>query len=501
MTVNKLAFPNERPVPQTAFGGRVMSEDELRDQLASIVDSSDDAIIGESLDGFITSWNRGAECVFGYTADEIIGKPVAVLAWPEHEEDVASVLNQIRQGARVDHYETIRRTKDGRRLTISLTVSPIRNAEGIIVGASKVARDITGLREHEHVRSLLAAVVASSDDAIISKDLNGIVTSWNKGAERIFGYTAEEMIGQPIARTACPGREDDMLQILKRIRAGERIDHYETSRRCKDGREIVVSLTVSPIPDASGKIVGASKVARDITRQRQAENALREAEKLAVAGRMAASIAHEINNPLEALTNLLYLLDSEELGEKAREYLSAAQHELARVAHITAQTLRFHRESAMPDCACATELLEDALALHQGRLSTTGVVLERQYIAVPQLSCNPIELRQTLVNFIANALDAMPKGGKLCVRVRPATDWRTSTHGVRITVADTGQGMTQETRLRIFEPFYTTKGSTGTGLGLWVTSEIIAKYRGRIEVRSSRVPGRQGTVFAVFLPQ
>jgi PAS domain S-box-containing protein len=173
--------------------------DELRNELAAIVASSDDAIIGQSLDGLITSWNPGAEHVFGYIAEEIIGRPVAALAWPGHEEDVDSVLARVRRGERVDHYETLRRSKDGRPVTVSLTVSPIRNAEGVVVGISKVARDITALRDSERTRALLSAIVESSDDGIISKDLNGIVTSWNSGAEHIFGYTAEEMIGQPIS--------------------------------------------------------------------------------------------------------------------------------------------------------------------------------------------------------------------------------------------------------------------------------------------------------------
>jgi PAS domain S-box-containing protein len=486
--------------PATAVSPESPTEGEARDLLAAIVESSDDAIIGESLDGLITSWNHGAQEMFGYKAEEIIGKPVATLAWPGHEEDVHTVLRRVSRGERVDHYETIRRTKDGHQLTLSLTVSPIRNSAGVIVGASKIARDITPRRESERSRALLAAIVESSDDAIISKDLNGIVTSWNSGAERMFGYTAEEMVGNPISRIAPLAGENDMAEILARIRKGEPVNHYEAVRRCKDGREIEVSLTVSPVRDATGTIIGASKIARDITLQKKTEAAMRQAEKLAATGRMAASIAHEINNPLEALTNLLYLLDKEEMGQEARQYLTAAQRELARVAHITAQTLSFHRSLPDPANITVTDLLEAALSLHQGRITTTGVQVQKEYGTVPALGIDPVELRQVLFNFLGNALDAMPGGGRLRLRVRRVTQWSTGAPAVCITVGDTGSGMSAETRRRMFEPFYTTKGATGTGLGLWIASELVAKCKGRISVHSSCHPGRCGTVFSLLLP-
>jgi PAS domain S-box-containing protein len=346
----------------------------------------------------------------------------------------------------------------------------------------------------------LAALVESSDDAIISKTVDGIVTSWNGGAERIFGYTAQEMIGQPIFRLACIGGENDMVKVLEQIRRGVRVDHYETRRRCKDGREIPVSLTISPIRNPSGAIIGASKIARDISGYKQTEKAMRITEKLAAVGRLASSLAHDINNPLEAVTNLLFLLENEELSEGARHYVATAQRELLRVSHIAAQALGFYRASGEPIWLSITAILDDALTLHHHRFDAVGIKIERDYEPVPQICCHPGELRQVIVNLVGNALDAMPSGGRLRLKVRRATDWASGRSGIRVTVADTGCGISPEVRSHIFEPFYTTKEATGTGLGLWVCADIVGKYDGRISARSTDAPGRNGSVFTLFLP-
>ncbi len=242
--------------------------------LAAIVESSDDAIISKDLNGIILTWNGGAERLFGYSVEEAVGRPVSMLAAPGRGLEMAMILERIRRGERVDHFETQRRAKDGRILNISLTVSPVRDGSGRIIGASKVARDITEQKQTAELRERLAAIVESSDDAIISKDLNGIIRSWNRGAERIFGYTAAETIGQPVSMLAVPERVEEIPNILARIQRGDRVDHYETNRRTKDGRVLTVSLTVSPVRNAAGEIVGASKIARDITDKRRLEEAL-----------------------------------------------------------------------------------------------------------------------------------------------------------------------------------------------------------------------------------
>jgi PAS domain S-box-containing protein len=346
----------------------------------------------------------------------------------------------------------------------------------------------------------LAAIVEFSDDAIITKTIEGVVTSWNSGAERVFGYSAQEMLGHSIFRLACVGGENDMIAVLDQVRRGERVDHYETMRRRKDGTEIAVSLTVSPMRSSSGEIVGASKIARDISARKQTEKAMRIAENLAAVGRLATSIAHDINNPLAAATNLLFLLENENLSEEGKHYLATAQRELSRIAHITAQALGFYRSRGELVWLSIATILDDALVLHHDRCSALGIEVSRDYDSAPQIFCRPGELRQVMVNLVGNALDAMPSGGRLQLRIRRTTDWIKGGRALCIAVADTGGGMSAETRHRLFEPFYTTKQGAGSGLGLWICADIVGKYKGRISMRSNDVPGRNGSVFMLFLP-
>jgi PAS domain S-box-containing protein len=281
-------------------------------------------------------------------------------------------------------------------------------------------------------------------------------------------------------------------------------------------------VNVYPVRTGGQQVRWAGVVLIDITQRLRTEQALRETEKLAVTGRLSASIAHEINNPLEAVTNLLYLLRHHgALGPQATEWADAAQHEVARVSDITQQTLRFYRQSSRPGTANLTELLDSVLTLHQGRVATLQVELDRRYRDPGELLCFTGELRQLFANLIGNALDAMqPSGGRLTISVRESRSWRDSgndlgnypvTAGVRVTIADTGCGMSQAVRRRIFEPFYTTKEATGTGLGLWVSSEIMTKHKVILHIRSREraacvnpaADGHAqggGTVFMLFFP-
>ena len=265
--------------------------------LAAIVDSSDDAIVSKDLNGIILSWNDAAACIFGYSAEEMIGKSILALIPPDLKEEEVRILANLKAGIRIDHYETIRIRKNGEKFQISATISPIRDSTGTIVGACKVARDISDRMKNDQTRFQLAAIVDSADDAIVSKDLNGVVRTWNQGAFRMFGYTSEEMVGQSILRLIPEELKYEEVEILRKFRAGERVDHYEIVRRKKSGESIHVSITISPIRDASGRVIGASKVARDISDRKRMERLLIQSEKLAATGRMAATIAHEINSP------------------------------------------------------------------------------------------------------------------------------------------------------------------------------------------------------------
>jgi diguanylate cyclase (GGDEF)-like protein/PAS domain S-box-containing protein len=241
----------------------------------AIVQSSDDAIISKTLDGLVTSWNSGAQSIFGYTEQEMLGKSMVVLFPPERRDEEARLLKQVISGARVDHFETERLHKSGNRIHVSVTVSPIRDRHGVVVGVSKIARDITQKVQLEAAARLSNAILNSTDDAVVGKSLQGIVTSWNHAATKIFGYTAEEMLGHNIEVLLPPDRKDEERFILQKIRLGEVIDHFETVRVCKSGKLINVSVTISPIHDSWGKVIGASKIARDITGQKLAEAQLR----------------------------------------------------------------------------------------------------------------------------------------------------------------------------------------------------------------------------------
>jgi PAS domain S-box-containing protein len=247
--------------------------------LAAIVDSSDEAIISMNLDSIITSWNRSAERLFGHKAEEAIGRNVALIIPPDRREEETTILDRIKRGEPIEHFETVRVRKDGSTFDVLLTISPVKDPAGHVIGASRMPRDITQRKEAERTTGLLAAIVDSSDDAIVSKSLDGVISSWNKGAERMFGYTADEAIRQHITLIIPPDRRQEEAMILERLKRGERVDHFETVRVRKDGTPLDISLTISPVRDGEGRVIGASKVARDITEQKRAEQALRESKE------------------------------------------------------------------------------------------------------------------------------------------------------------------------------------------------------------------------------
>lgn len=347
----------------------------------------------------------------------------------------------------------------------------------------------------------LATIVESSDDAIISKDLNGIVSSWNSAAERIFGYTAEEMIGRSITTIIPPELHADEQRILQTIGRGERIEHFETVRVTKAGERLDVSLTISPIKDETGKILGAAKIARDITQQKKAERALRTSERLASVGRLAATIAHEINNPLAAVTNYVYLGKHRAAREDVKQFLVGAEEELKRISLLTKQTLGFYRDTQGPTAMSLDSIIDSLVSVFGYKTRNKGVEIRSEIKEAPQIFAVPGEIRQLAANLLSNSVDAVSQGGKIRIRVSPATSRNgTPRSGVRLTVADSGPGIPAEIQSQLFEPFFTTKKEVGTGLGLWICRNVVEKHHGSIRVKSSTAPGRSGTVFSVFLP-
>jgi PAS domain S-box-containing protein len=363
------------------------------------------------------------------------------------------------------------------------------------------ARAEAALREGEERFRLFLENV--HEYALVQLDPQLRFTSWNPGAERIFGYSSEDAIGKPFSLLLSP--EDRQTQLpCAEILSQESNGRNEDARWLihKDGTRIWARWVTEPIRNKEGQVTGLAKVLRDETDRLKTEMSLRQSEKLAVVGRMASSIAHEINNPLEAVTNLMYLARRGVISPEVSEILEQAERELARVSHITTATLRFHRQTAEPNIVDIEEILESVLVLYEGRLKAMGVAIERRYSVHPSISCQAVEVRQVIANLVSNAIDAMLKNTdspRLVVRLRKATDPTSGEEGVRVMIADSGVGIQESVRSHVFEPFFTTKSATGTGLGLWLSAETVAKHRGTMRFRS-RTEGRyRGTVFSFFL--
>lgn len=358
----------------------------------------------------------------------------------------------------------------------------------------------------ETERARLTVIIDNAPVGIVLAEApKGRIILLNKRAEEILGHPMHpspdiDSYGQYHTLHA-DGRALDAGEhpLARAIVGGEIISGEEYRYVRPDEKEIWIRSSAAPVRDKQGRIVAGVLVFSDIDEQKQAQEALLRSEKLAAAGRLAASISHEINNPLESVTNLLYLaLMDAGLKASTRDYLSQAEQELARVSQITTQTLRFYRQTTNPTSADVGGLVDSVLRLLKGRFANSQVEVVRQYRATRQLYCFEGELRQVFTNLISNALDAMAgKPGRLLVRTSEVHKWSTGEAGIRVTVADSGSGIGADILQRIFEPFYSTKGNRGTGLGLWVSREIIAKHHGTLTVRSRL---GAGTTFVVFIP-
>ena len=376
---------------------------------------------------------------------------------------------------------------DAERLVVFLALA-------ILVGSLARQRTQAELKAEKTIREM-AAIIECSDDAIFGISPDGIITSWNRGAERVYGYREEEVVGTSILKLVPPERHNEAEHNRHTLARGGSVDALRTERLRKDGTRVPLLLTISPLRSRDGMVVGASVVARDISAQEQSDEAVRRSEKLATAGRLAASIAHEINNPLEAVLNLLYLARHD--PRQASQYLTMAEQEVLRVARLAQQTLGFVRDTPSPGPMDAAHIMDEVLELYARKLEDKKIQVTRRYRGDAQLSGYSGEVRQLLTNLLVNAVDAMATNGALHVRVRAGREWSSAQEGVRITLADNGAGIPAEGLPRIFEPFYTTKKDAGTGLGLWVSRGIVQKHGGSIRVHSQV---QRGTVFSVFLP-
>ncbi len=622
--------------------------------LAAIIECSDDAIISQSLDGIITSWNSGARKVFGYSAEDAIGRAISMIIPPEKGEEEQEILHRLRRGERLEHFETTRVRKDGKRIEVSLTISPIFDEAGNLVGAAKIARDITAAKlareqlwhererlrvtlssigdavivsdeqgvvqfmnpvaealtgwpqaeavgqrleavfpivnestrqrvENPAVRALiegqpvplanhtllisrsgaelaiddsaapirnesgmlggvvmvfrdvtarravqdnrarLSAIVEGSDDAIVGKDLEGRITSWNRGAEQIFGYTQEEAVGRSITMLIPPDRLGEEAEILRRLRRGEKVDHFETVRLTKDQRLVDVSVTISPIRDADGNVMGASKIARDITWKKKAEQELQEAgrrlkrhaEELAeqVAARTAqleaslqdlevfsASLTHDLKAPLRAICGQAEILASDfgqTLPGEAQRLVLGIAATSSRLGRFVDNVLAYARLRGQTPALGRVELndLVPRVIDEYSCVRQAGAQVSIEHPLLP-VQAHDALLCQTIANLVSNAVKFVAPGTRPELRI-----W-TESRGdrVRLWIVDNGIGIAEADQARVFDLFARGLGSeqyTGSGVGLAVVRRAVRRMGGEVGLESE--PGN-GSRFWVELP-
>jgi PAS domain S-box-containing protein len=497
--------------------------------LASVVECADDAIVCHDRDGRITSWNPAAERMLGYAAADIIGRDIAVLFPPESQHEEAAAFARILGGeGGTTSSDSALVAESGQLVELSVTTSPIRDTGGNVVGVSRICRSAGDRRQLGLAAHHLGAIVASSDDVIISKDLNGTVLSWNPAAERLFGFTAAEMVGQSIRQIIPMARQSEEDEVLAKIRAGIMVDHFETQRQAKDGRLIDISLSVSPIRDRTGRIVGASKIARDIREHKrlieerriataneeaarrevlEAQNRrIREAARLK--SEFVANMSHELRTPLNSIVGFAELMADARFGSLPHRY-----QEFARIMHASAQHLlqlindildlakvESGKIDFQPEEVNPSQIVSEVAAIVSG-LAAKGKVRMTTHVdpTLGALRLDPMRLKQVLYNYLSNAIKFTAEGGRVALRVvGEETGER-----FRIEVEDTGIGIKPEDEHRLFIEFQqldasTAKKFSGSGLGLALTKRLVEAQGGTVGVRS--VVGEGSTFFAT-LPQ
>src|SRR5579872_5990302 len=420
---NDLNPPPGRPLGETLLS-------------TSVLEAIPDAVAAVNAQGVIVQINSQTESIFGYTRDELIGQRVEVLVPERHRQQHTGHRDHFHQepkirrmGSGLDLYG---RRRDGTEFPVEISLSPVRIGDNSIV--LSVIRDISDrkrielelrraneeldrrkTRELRESQNRMALIVDSSQDAIIGKNLDGIITHWNKGAERIYGYAAHEMIGKPISAIAPPDRADEIMTILEKIRRGQRVEYFESVRITKDQKKLNMSISVSPIFDTDGNVVGASTIARNITAQKRVEDQLRQSQKMEAVGRLAGGVAHDFNNLLGIVTACSELLRDRASGESV-EYIDNISEAAKRGASLTRQLLAFsRRQSVQPQVLNLNDRLKDVSKLLRPLMGDDVEIVLLPRTAMAIVEADPGQLDQIVVNLAVNARDAMPRGGRLII--------------------------------------------------------------------------------------
>ncbi len=495
----------------------------------SILEAIPDAVAAVNQQGIIIQVNSQTETLFGYTREELIGQKIEMLVperqRPHHDQHREQFHRQPKIRRMGSGLDLCGRRRDGSEVPVEISLSPIHLSDGTSAVLS-VIRDISDrkriedelrrvneeldrrkTRELRDSQNRLSLIVDSSQDAIIGKNLDGIVTHWNKGAEQIYGYTSQEMIGRSIGILAPPERADEILAILQKIRGGERVEYFESVRVTKDKRRLNVSISVSPILDADGRIVGASTIARNITAQKKIEEQLTQSQKMEAVGRLAGGVAHDFNNLLGIVTACSELLRNH-VKASGLEYIDNIREASKRGASLTRQLLAFsRRHPAQAQLLDLNERLREMSKLLRPLMGDDVEVVLAPRSETAVVEADPGHLDQIIVNLAVNARDAMPRGGKLIIETAVLDFDEAFAHEhpsmaagryAMLAISDNGIGMDEATRSRVFEPFFTTKEvGKGTGLGLATVYGIVKQSGGHIWVYSEL---GHGTTFKIYLP-
>jgi PAS domain S-box-containing protein len=603
-----------------------------------LLETLPDAVFAQTVDGVVASWNPAAERLFGYSAQEIKGKPFSILLLREDAHALSGVLEEIKSDRRIEAFESQRLQKDGSRVPVCVCFTPIKEASGRVIGSIGIVRDIarrkkieaelweseeefrklalhlrqvlwmidatetkmhyispayekvwgrtckslfdnprsfldavhpedrervvsaearkyqtgrfneeyrilrpdesvrwiwdrgypiqdeqgqtkgfvgiaediTERKEAEVDRARLAAIVECSEDAIVSKTTDGIVINWNPGAERLYGYSAEEMIGRPISILFTPDHYQEYLQIMEKVGRGERLPAYDTVRRRKDGTVITVSVDICPIEVRDAGVVGASKIAHDVTKIKRLEEHLRQSQKMEAVGRLAGGVAHDFNNLLTVICGCSdMLLNGVPSGDSTRDLLLAINKAGERAATLTRQLLAFSRKKVLePKVLDLNAMVADSEKMLKRLVGEDVDLVAVLDPALGRAKADLGQVEQVLMNLVVNARDAMPQGGKLTLETANAVLDQTycRSHAevkpgryITLAVSDSGCGMDEQTRAHVFEPFFTTKEpGQGTGLGLAMVYGFIKQSGGHVSVYSEL---GVGSTFKIYLPE
>ena len=484
-------------------------EDEARWRLAAIAESSDDAIVGKDLNGIVSSWNKAAEALFGYTAEEIVGRPITMIFPPDALEEEAAILDRVRRGERLAHFETWRRRKDGTTIPVSLTISPIRDQNGQIVGVSKIVRDLSEAQrvnqELQRREALLRSILDTVPDGLVIIDERARIQSFSAAAERLFGFRAEEVLGQNVKVLMPPPYRDEHDGYMARYLAtGERrvigVGRVVVGRR-KDGSTFPMELAVGEVNLPGARLF--TGFVRDLTERQEHERRLGElraqlahVSRLNDLGQMASALAHEVNQPLAAIANYI---------SGARRLFAAGNHSGAwqamervgaqadRARQIIQRLRDFARKGeAEKRVESLPRTIEEASALALVGVGQEVSLHIRVADEAAEAVIDKVQIQQVLLNLMRNAVEAMAGSARRELSISTAR----AGEMVAISVADTGPGLPEQVRARLFQPFVTTK-STGMGVGLSVSRAIVEAHGG--ELRAEDAEGG-GTVFRLTVP-